>query len=257
MKKILLIAIVIIILASIYSYHNNNNQASIISKLVKKAELKPGDLKYQVNLLGIIPMGDSVLALEELEEYNGKKVYHLTARAESAKILSKFFKANVILDSYVDTEKLNPLLFKQRIVIAGRQDIAKEAIYDQNASIMTIAGVKRQILPNTQDPLSAIFNLRRMDLDRVKEFELNINTNQKNYVLKGSVRPQQISINKKIYKTALLKATIKRRDKNPYHQSELTMVLLREKENIPILIRVFASGMLINAKLIDIENGYN
>jgi len=249
MKKILFISILIIISVSIFSYHNNNDPVLIISVLSKRGEFKPGDLRYRINLLGIVPVGDAVLGLERTEEYNRKKVYHLTARAESTKILSKFFKANVILDSYVDTEKLNPLLFKQRIVIAGRQDIAKEAIYDQNAGIMSIDGVKRQILPNTQDPLSAILNLRRMDLDKIKEFEININTNQKNYILKGTVSLQQVSVNKKIYKTALIKATIKRRDKNPYHQSELTMVLLREKENIPILIRVFASGMVITANL--------
>lgn len=253
MKKILLIAVVIIILLSVYSYHNNNNPASIIAKLVKKTELKPGDLEYKVNLLGIIPMGDSVLGLEKVEEYNRKKVYHLTARAGSAKMLSKFFNANAVLDSYVDFKSLNPLLFKQRLMITGRQNIEKEAIYDQNACIMSVAGIRREILPNTQDPLSAIFNLRRMDLDKITEFEININTNQKNYILKGSVSLQQVSVKQKIYKTALIKATIKRRDKNPYHQSQLTMVLLREKENIPILIRVFASGILITANLTEIK----
>jgi hypothetical protein len=243
-------------LVSVFSYHNNNDPALIISGLAKK-EFRPGALKYKINLFGIIPMGDAVLGLARVEEYNGKKVYHLTAQAESLKIFSEFFNAHAVLDSYVDIEKLNPLLFKQRIAIAGKQDIVKEATYDQNNGIMSIAGVKRQILTDTQDPLSAIFNLRHMDLDRIREFELNINTNQKNYILKGTVSLQQVSVNKKIYKTALIKATIRRRDKNPYHQSALTMVLLREKENIPILIRVFASGMLINAKLIDIQNGYN
>lgn len=256
MKKILFISIVIIVLLSIFSYHNNNDPVLIISGLAKKG-FRPGALKYKINLLGIIPMGDAVLGLARVEEYNRKKVYHLTAQAESLKIFSKFFNAYAVLDSYVDIEKINPLLFRQKIAIAGRQDIVKEATYDQNNGIMSIAGVKRQILPNTQDPLSAILNLRRMDLDRLKEFEFNINTNQKNYILKGTVILQQVAVNKKIYRTALIKAAIRRRDKNPYHQSQLTMVLLREKENIPILIRVFASGMLINAKLVDIENGNN
>ncbi len=71
--------------------------------------------------------------------------------------------------------------------------------------------------------------------------------------LVGKTNQQDITINKKTYRIVLVKAEIKRRDKNPYHKSNISMVLLREKENIPILIKVFASGILINAKLIDIR----
>lgn len=253
MKKILLIAVAAIILVSAYSYYSNNSQTAIISGLIRKSGFRPGDLEYRVNLLGVIPVGTAVLGTGEPEEYNRKKAYHLTASAASAKILSKFFSANAGLDSYIDTETLAPMLFKQKIAISGKQNIEKEAIYDQNAHIMSLAGVKREILPDTQDPLSAIFNLRHMDLDKIKDFELNINTNQKNYILKGKVSLREIAVNKKIYRTALIEAGIRRRDKNPYHQSRLTIVLLREKENIPILIRVFASGMLITANLTDIK----
>lgn len=44
---------------------------------------------------------------------------------------------------------------------------------------MAIAGVKRQMLPNTQGPLSVISNIRRIDFDKDKELEMNININQK------------------------------------------------------------------------------
>lgn len=253
MKKTLLIAVAVIILLSAYSYHKNNSPASIISGLTRKSGLKPGDLEYKVNLIGIIPVGNAILESGKPEEYNRRKVYHLAARAESARILSKFFSAKAALDSYVDTEKLNPLLFRQKIAVAGRQNMEKEALYDQNAGIMSIAGVRREILSDTQDPLSAIFNLRRMDLDKIKEFEININTNQKNYILKGKVTLKDIYVNKKAYKAALIKAAISRRNKSPYHQSRLTMIILRDKGNIPVLIRVFASGMLITANLTDIK----
>jgi len=51
----------------------------------------------------------------------------------------------------------------------------------------------------------------------------------------------------------LLKGDISRRDKNPYHQTKISMVLVKDKENTPILINVFASGMLINVKLTSIK----
>jgi hypothetical protein len=92
-----------------------------------------------------------------------------------------------------------------------------------------------------------------MDFDKVKEFEISLNTNQKNYVLKGAAQPQEICIDNKKYKIFILKSDIRRRDKNPYHQTKLTMTLCKEKENIPILIKVFASGALINARLVEIK----
>jgi hypothetical protein len=132
-------------------------------------------------------------------------------------------------------------------------NINKEVYYDQKNGIMTLNNIRHQIPPHTQDPLSLLFNTMRMDFDKVEEIEMNINTNQKNYILKGIATQEDIIINKKTYRIVLAKAEIKRRDKNPYHKSNISMVLLNEKENIPILIKVFASGILINAKLIDIR----
>ena len=82
---------------------------------------------------------------------------------------------------------------------------------------------------------------------------MNINTNQKNYLVKGIRRYRDISINKKTYKLVFLDVDIKRREKSPYHQSKISIVFCRDKENIPIIIKVFASGAFLNAKLIDIR----
>lgn len=254
MKKILLILVLAIILLSIFVFYNNNNPKIVISSLLKKGDIRGGDLVYRVNLFGIIPVAKAILKAEQIDEYNGQRVYHLSASANLLEWMAKFFKGYALLDSYIDTETCNPVLFKQKMIIPGKEAIDKKAVYDQKKAIMTIAGVRRQILPNTQDALSAIFNIRYIDFDNVKELEFNINTNQKNYILEATPRVNKdILINNRIYKTVFLKGEIRRRDKNPYHQSRIAMVLLRGKENIPILIKVFASGILINAKLVEIK----
>lgn len=252
MRK-LLFPFIVIILVLVFVAYNNSNPKSIISGLAKKGDIQSGELRYRIYLLGIFPVGEAIFGIEKIEEYQGQRVYHLNATAQSLKIFSKFFSGYAILDSYVDIKQLIPMIFRQKIVISGKQSIDREVIYDQKNGIMSIAGVKRQILPNTQDPLSAIFNIGHLDFGKVKEIEMNINTNQKNYVLKGTTEQKDISVHKKTYKIILAKAEIKRRDKNPYHKSSITMVLLKEKGNIPILIKVFASGVLINARLIDIK----
>ncbi len=252
MKKLLLIFFIIILFLIFVSCYNSSPR-TIISHLIKNGGIKTGQLRYKIYLLKIFPIGEAVFKAEEAEEYKGQKVYHLSAAAQSLRVFSKFFSGSALLDSYVNTEQLNPIAFNQKLIVTGKQDMYREVIYDQRNYIMSIAGVRRQIFPNTQDPLSAILNIKRMDFNKVKEFEMNINTNQKNYILKGIATQQGIIVNKKTYRIVLAKAEIERRDKNPYHKSNISMVLLEEKENIPILIKVFASGMLINAKLIDIK----
>jgi hypothetical protein len=221
--------------------------------LNKQGGFRQGELVYRINLLGFIPVGDAVFYAPKEEMLAGRKVYHLTASAKSLKSISLFLSGSADLDSYIDKESLNPVLFRQKISVRGKNDLVREASYDQAQSVMTLAGVKRQILPDTQDHLSAIFNLRRMDFEKTRNYDLNINTNQKNYSLKGSARPGQIVLKGKVYKTVFLEASISRRDKNPYHKSMMSMLLLKDEGNLPIMIKVFASGALINVRLIEIR----
>lgn len=253
MRKILFVFIVAVLYCVFISYRNNDPKV-VISNLTKiNRGIHAGELKYRIYLLGVLPIGEAVFAAEKIDKYNGQSVYHLNATAKSLKIFSKIFSGYAILDSYVHRIRLSPVLFKQKLIILGKQDSEREVAYDQDNGTMSIAGIKRQIFVNTQDPLSAIFNIRRMDLDKIKKFEMNINSNQKNYILVGQSTSREIILQKRTYKIIVAKADIARRDNNFYHKSNITMVLVREKENIPILIKVFASGVLINARLIDIR----
>jgi len=84
-----------------------------------------------------------------------------------------------------------------------------------------------------------------MDFQKIDSFEMNINTNQKNYLLTAKVKKEGDFI--------ILKAEIKRRGSSPYHKTQLKMVLLKGRENIPLLMNVFASGVFINMRLSEAE----
>ncbi len=245
MKRKILIALMAFVVFCVCLYFYNNNPSVIMSKLKKAEAISLGKLTYRVYFLGIFPVAQAEIDFGKKEVYQGKKVYHLSANAESLKIISNVFCASASLDSYVDAVDNNPLFFKQKIVVKGKSDVVKEAFYDQKNGIMTIRDVRREIPPDTQDALSAIFNLRRMDFNQVKFFQIVLNTNQKNYLLKGTAQLKNDLV--------FLKGDIRRKDKNPYHRSQISMVLLREKENLPVSIKVFASGILITAKLTDIK----
>ena len=253
MKRGIIIFLVLIAICSLFVIHYNSHTGIIISQILKKGDIRPGELRYAVNFLNLLPVGEAVFGLSNEDELQGNNAYHLSAKAKTLGIYSRFFVAQAYLDSYLDKATLNPMVFRQRLSIKGKEDIVKEVFYDQQKHIMSIDGIQRQILPDTQDPLSAIYHIKNMDFTQNKEFSLNINTNQKNYILRGTSELKSVSIKGKICRLVLIKASITRRDKNPYHKSHISMILLQEKENIPILMKVFASGILINIRLTEIK----
>jgi hypothetical protein len=252
MKKFLTV-ILLLTLFFLFSGYRNSSPKIVISDLEKKGDIRSGRFKYRIYFLGILPIGEAVLEEPKIEEYNGQRVYHLTASTQNLKIFSKIFSGQAVLDSYIDIQQLNPILFKQKMIIGRVQTIERDVFYDQKNNIMAIDGVRRSIFPDTQDPLSAIFRLMHMDFGKNREIEMGINTNQKNYILKGTAISREVLINKKIYGIVLAKGQVKRRDKNPYHKSNISVTFLKGKVNLPVLIRVFATGILINARLTEIE----
>ncbi len=245
MKRKILITLMAFVSFCVCFYFYNNNSSFIVPKFKRMGASSLDKLTYRVYFLGVFPVAQAEINFGKREEYQGKQVYHLSARAESLKIISNVFNASAVSESYVNVQDYNPLLFRQKISIQGKPDDIKEALYDQKNGIMTIRNVRRDIPPNTQDALSAIFNLRRMDFKQTKDFQIILNTNQKNYILEGLAQQKNGLV--------FLKGDIRRKDKNPYHRSQISMVLLPEKENLPVLIKVFASGVLITVKLTDIK----
>lgn len=252
MKKILFLFVIVAAIAFVISY-SNCAPSGVISNLLKMGEISDGDLQYRFYLFGLIPVANATLRKPVLETFNGNKSYYISAAAENTKLTVPVFSGAAFLESFVDMQSLNPVFFKQRITVKGKEQVVREVYYDQKQGVMAISGVKRSVLPDTQDPLSAIFNIRRFDLGKKENIEMSINTNQKNYILNGAITRDSLSVNKKIYALATIKAEIKRRDKNPYHKSSLTIVFLKDTGNIPISINVFASGILIKAKLVRIK----
>lgn len=254
MRKIIFSSFLIIFLFLVFFSGYNNNPAITISRLLNARNIQEvTELRYTVYFLGIIPVGEAVFNPAHIDEITGKDTYHLRATAGTSRFFSKFFAAEAYLDSFVDIHQLNPLLYRLKLTVSGRKDINEEIIYNQKDGFMSVSGVKRLILPNTQDPLSSMFNIMHMDFEKIKEFQMNINAHKKNYILKGIVQNKDLSINNKLHKTYILKGEVFRQDKNPYHQSSFTFVLLKEKVNIPCLIKVFSGGVLIQAKLVDIR----
>ncbi len=253
MKKILMVLLVFLALLGMVVLFKNLGQSRVLARLVSVNAKEINELHYRLNMLGIIPVGKAVILKERLEEYEGREVFHLRAFAFTSKFFSPFFSGKAEVDSFVDTGDLNPVMFRQNLFVKNKYNVNKEISYDQKRGVMTLAGVKRVIPLGTKDPLSALLFIRRISPEGLKEFDISINTNQKTYSLAGTGEIENKSINNTPYKLIKLRADIKRRDKNPYHRSSVSMLLVRVTENIPFKIDVFAGGVFLEAVLADIK----
>jgi hypothetical protein len=248
MRKILIIFLVIALFIGVANYLNTN-PAGIARRLRAQSETKGGSLTYTIYLFGFIPVGEAVFSAPVKEVFEDRNVLHLNATARPLKIISGIFKGYAALDSYIDIDTGDPILFKQKTLIGNKVAADKEARYDQKNNVMEARGEKRQILAHTQDPLSLTYNIRKMTFNNIADFDMNINTNQKNYIFEARGTPKEIRAGYEKANLFIIKSTIRRRDKNRYHRSQVELSLWKEKGNLPILVKVSASGFYLVAKL--------
>lgn len=252
MKKFIVASAVVVSFLAVFS-SCQNGPGAILSKLKtydQKAQAR--QFCYRIYLLGIFPVGKATLTDEGQLEFRDVYLHHLNAKADSVGVVSKIYPFSANIDSYLDPKSLLPIIFLQNIKTKDKE-MVKEVTYDQASHIMQIKGERRSILPETCEPLSALLKLRGLDLEKITAFDLNINTNQKNYAFSGMVKKGMAKIREKNVKLYKLSAKIFRRDKNPYHQSKVDFIFLNDEQKTPIFIKVFASGGLITARLVDIK----
>ena len=252
LKSVFLILVAVVFVLSLIQIIADS--PSLIVKKLENKDLNSKTVVLKLKLLGVVPVG--IAKIEELgvERFKGSRVYHIKATASMLPYFAKFFKAKAGADSYVDVKKLHSLRFLQHAETPGDYDYNREIIYDQRRKIMKIGDTEREILEDTQDPLSAIFYLRKQEFEVGKEFNVNINTNQKNYLLAAKVLSyKEISIGGEKNRLWLMNAEVKRRNKSRRHKTSVKIWFLDDETKTPILIRIMASGGLIKARLVGVE----
>jgi hypothetical protein len=190
----------------------------------------------------------------EPELFQGKEVYHLTAEARATGLISRFLNARVQIDSIVDKNRMRSLRFTQIMEMLDKPKDERVIIYDQENNIMELRGVKRSILPDTRDPLSAMLYIQNQDFQPGKEFDINLNTNQKNYRLYLKViKREEYVINGSKTGAWVLEGDIRRRDKNPRHSLTITVWVLDSPYKVPFLLKVTTNIGPITAWLIEVR----
>lgn len=203
------------------------------------------ELVFLVKYFGIIPIGKAKIRVDGSMSYNGREVYKLVAEVQTSGFASVFYQAKARIESYMDKDKFYSLRYEENIILPDKDIETKEIVYDQENLIMQRGNFKRKILPNTQDPLSAIFYLRTQDFDINKSLSINTITKEENYEIK-------INVIKKLDGIFLLKLTVERQDKTR-QVGTFYLWLTDDLRKVPLLIKGWTKAGFITARLIEIR----
>ena len=157
----------------------------------KVAAFKDGEwLKYKMSYSGFFKAGTAELSLKETE-LNGKKVFYAKGFGKTSDFIGWFFKVRDTYESYFDSYKVMPYLFK-RDVNEGGYIIKRDTRFNQDTKIATVEDYKYNTtkeIPfgNVQDMISAFYHLRTINTDSIKtgdEIDLNMFFDSKTFAFK-------------------------------------------------------------------------
>lgn len=155
-------------------------------------QLRVGEkLTYQIRWMGI-PVGIAVFNVKELAQINGRDCYHIMVSVTSNAFLSKIYRVDDEFHSYIDKENLYSLRFSKK-QSEGRYRSNEQVDYDQQAhkgvhkSFLNNSTKEVVIAENSQDDLSAIYYFRMQDIEVGKPFVMNVNADEKNWILEIDV----------------------------------------------------------------------
>lgn len=252
MKKLFILLLIFIFFLGIYAFSQakENDPRAILQKTRLKLDDNPTQLIFAVKFLGFLPLASAQINLVGEANFLNKDVLKVEALAQTIAQIEKYFYATAQIESLIDKDTGLSLKFTQKTKIKGKEDHEKIILYDQVKNTMLYKGEERVIMPNTQDPLSAIFYIRKQDLSVGKEFKIYFNTNQKIYLMKTKVLAKTAyEINGTNLPVWTVEAQIQRADGSPYHQTCLKFYLLDNPTKTLLLIKVFSGIGIISAPL--------
>lgn len=246
---ILLACVILVVILSVKETVIDNPEG-ILEKLPKEewsVFTEEKELIFLVKYMGIIPIGKAKIKVDSSTSYNGRDVYKLLAEAETSGFAAIFYKAKARIESYMDKNKFYSLRYKEELILPDdKGPKIKEIIYDQENHIMTRANMKRKILPDTQDPLSAIFYLRIQDFNIEESIVMNTITKEENYEFKTDVTKKQDNL-------WMLKSKVQRQDRSSYHGVKFYLWLSSDLRRLPLLVKLWTQAGPITMRLIDIR----
>jgi len=123
--------------------------------------------KVYYTLAGVYIAAGEAVFTTQLEQLNGRTVYHITGAGKSNNFVDNFFKTRDKYETYIDTATLQPLKFIRNVDEGGYKKYENVSFNKVSNTAVTTDGVYK--VPDcVQDVVSAIYYARNIDFSKMK-----------------------------------------------------------------------------------------
>lgn len=146
---------------------------------------------YKVEWLGM-DVGIATLTVSEETVVNGRQVYKIHAHVESTPIISKLYKVEDDIFTYLDMEEFYPVRFEKKQREGGYRSDEYIDFYQKKGKAVYFSRLNHtkkelDIPEKVQDPLSIMYYFRLLDVKVGKSVYANMSADEKNYLLEARI----------------------------------------------------------------------
>lgn len=151
---------------------------------------------YKAEWMGM-DVGFATLLVKEITKLNGREVYHIVAKAQTTSFISKLFKVEDEISTYIDTKKLYPIRFDKKQK-EGRRQVDEYVDFDQeNGKAQYFSRLKNEkkefnVPKGVQDPVSCIYYFRLSNVKQGESLFANVHLDDKNWFLETKITNRAI-----------------------------------------------------------------
>jgi hypothetical protein len=162
----------------------------------KNNAFKAGErLEFNIRWKFVI-VGYATMSIKNIEKFQGRDCYHIVTEARTAAFFDNFFKVRDVNESWIDTESLCSLKFRQQIA-EGKYRNTETLVFDQEKHKYYIDETKKtgDIPPWVQDVLSSLYFLRTINISDENTVNIDANSGGKSWPLSVRIlRKEEIQV---------------------------------------------------------------
>lgn len=185
-----------------------------------------------------IDAGTAVLAVEGIQEWNGRPTYYVTATTHSNAFFSALYKVRNKLETYIDVDGIYPVRYVKNTSEGGtKRNFSVD--FDHAAGTASIidadSGNSVITVPRfVQDIISAFYYVRTLPLEDGKDIELSTFDNGRWKSVKiNVVKREKISVDAGEFNCIVVRTPI-----GPFNnKSDLNIWLTDDDRRIPVLMK--------------------
>lgn len=202
---------------------------------------------------GPIRAGEATMSIQGIEVVDGDSCYHIVTTAKSNDFFSTFFHVRDRVESYMDTALLLPRRFEKHLLEGKYSNNTVVEMDQRNHLAIYEDGRIVEMLPGSQDVLSAFYVVRTRRLHPGEEFDMESHVDRKNYPIRVKVwRRERVKVPYGEFDCLVVEPQMRSLGLFK-HKGRLTIWLTDDCYRIPIQVKSELPIGAISVVLVDVQ----